>query len=223
LRLPWGRSRKAPVEGIGHADATVVHRLMFFSDAVFAIVPTLLALELRAPEAASEDQLPAALLAMAPSLVAFAGSFALVSVFWAAHLAMLRRLIVFDWRIAWLNLAFLFTICLMPFASSLIGRFSVFGQAWRIYCGVLVAASLAQAALLLAIFRGGGKLTGGIEPSELRYKLLRALSPALAFGAGLALSLAGAKAIAAQCWVLFVPIMLFGRFVVRAKGSAASR
>jgi hypothetical protein len=50
----------------------------------------------------------------------------------------------FDWAAAWVNLIFLFTIALTPFVSSLLGEYSVFGHAWRIYCIALIAVGAAQ-------------------------------------------------------------------------------
>ncbi len=216
-------SRPAKTRGAVHttakagpeaADHVLLHRLLFFSDAVFAIVLTLLVLELRPPEVASESQLGAALLAMSPRLQAFAASFALVSVFWLAHLSIMRRLAVFDRPTAWINLIFLFSIALMPFASALLGRYSLAGPAWRIYCMILIAASLAQTALLLSIYRDHGRLiVGAVAPREFAYRLVRGLAPAMVFTTGLALGYAGRSDLAALCWLLFAPIMFVARLV----------
>jgi uncharacterized membrane protein len=203
------------------ADSVLLHRLLFFSDAVFAIVLTLLVLDLRVPEVAQQSDMTAALAAMSPNLTAFAASFALVSVFWMAHLSITRRLIAFDWLIAWLNMAFLFAIALMPFASGLLGRYGLMGPVWRIYCLVLIAASAAQTALLLAIVRDRGRLVGGMAPREFAFRLLRALSPALAFGTGLTLSYAGRPYLAAFCWLLFPPILIVARLLAPRRSAVA--
>ena len=55
------------------------------------------------------------------TFLAFFASFALVSVFWAAHMVITRRLQVFDWPTVWANMLFLLSIALTPFAFSLIG------------------------------------------------------------------------------------------------------
>ena len=190
-------------------DSQMLHRLVFFSDAVIAIVMTLLVLELRPPEAASL----AALGKIARHFAAFAGSFALIGIFWAAHMSIMGRLARFDWPVAGLNLIFLFTIALMPFATSMIGEHGIQGLAWPIYSSVLVAASVAQCALLLAVRRGKGRLTGGVAPEDTAYRLVRAASPGIAFSVGLALSLAGFPIMAAFCWLLFPPIFLLARLL----------
>ena len=73
-------------------EMRMVDRMLFFSDAVFAIVLTLLVLELRPPEASDDAGLAIALKALSPKFFAFAASFALVSIFWTAHMAITRRL-----------------------------------------------------------------------------------------------------------------------------------
>ena len=194
-----------------------LHRLVFFSDAVFAIVLTLLVLELRPPEGVSDAGLMAALGHMTPHFIAFASSFGLISIFWAAHMAIMRRLTLFDWPVAWLNLIFLFTIALMPFASALIGEHGVMGPAWQVYCVVLIAASVVQCALVLAINRDQGRLTGGGLAEDIRYRLLRAASPGIVFSAGLTLSLAGEPGLASVCWLLFPPILILDRWLFGPK------
>jgi uncharacterized membrane protein len=95
-------------QGGNHAIEPGSHRLLermlFFSDAVFAIVLTLLVLDLRLPAGITDANLLRGVLAMAPKLVAFATTFALVSVFWIAHVTLTRRLLEFDWAAAWVNL-----------------------------------------------------------------------------------------------------------------------
>ena len=79
-----------------YPDGPNLHRMVFFSDAVFAIILTLLALELRAPLDVAPGGLFEALGKLTPHFIAFAMSFAIVSVFWIAHLSTLRRLVHFD-------------------------------------------------------------------------------------------------------------------------------
>lgn len=188
-------------------DARMVSRMLFFSDAVFAIVLTLLVLELRPPVVEGDAALADALIGLTPKFVAFFSSFALISIFWSGHVAMTRRYSVFDWPTAWVNLLFLFTIGMMPFVSALIGEHGMFGLAWRAYCAVLVAASLAQTALFVTMTRNGGRAVGGITMRQKAWRGLRSLSPGIAFGVGLALSNAGYAGLSALCWLL-IPVVL---------------
>ncbi len=192
-------------------DARMVSRMLFFSDAVFAIVLTLLVLELRPPVVEGDAALADALIGLTPKFVAFVSSFALVSVFWSAHTAMTRRLSAFDWPMAWFNLLFLFTIAIMPFVSALIGEHGTFGLAWRVYCAALVAASLAQTALFVTMTRDGGRIVGGITVRQKAWRVLRSLSPGIAFGVGLALNNAGYVGLSAVCWLLIPVVMLIAQ------------
>ena len=92
-------------QGENHAVGTGSHRLverrLFFSDAVFAIVLTLLVLDLRLPAGITEANLFRGVLDTVPKLAAFAMTFALVSEFWIAHVTLTRRLMEFDWAAGW--------------------------------------------------------------------------------------------------------------------------
>jgi uncharacterized membrane protein len=186
----------------------LLERMLFFSDAVFAIVLTLLVLDLRLPAGVTDARLFRGVLEMAPKLVAFAITFALVAVFWIAHISIMRRLTVFDWLVAWVNLFFLFTIALTPFISTLLGEYSVFGNAWRLYCLVLVAVGSAQFVLFLAIYRGNGRLIGGVGRREFWHRLTRAASPAASFAVLLVLSLMGFTRSSFVLSFLIVPTIL---------------
>lgn len=189
-----------------HLESRMLHRLVFFSDAVFAIVITLLAIELHAPETPA-DQVWNSWRLIAGQLVAFAVSFGLIAIFWAAHMAILRKLVAFDWAVAWINILFLFFITLTPLVSSFLGQHGMLSDAWQIYCTLLIAITLAQCALVLATSRDHGRLVGGITAREFWYRFLRAASPGVAFGGGLALSLSGQREAAAICFAI-IPVLL---------------
>jgi uncharacterized membrane protein len=59
-------------------NTRLLERMLYFSDAVFAIVLTLLVLDLRLPAGVTDASLFRGVLEMAPKLVAFAITFALV-------------------------------------------------------------------------------------------------------------------------------------------------
>ena len=67
---------------------TVLERLLFLSDGVFAIAITLVVLEINVPEIPSKLQqahLPGMLLGLVPSIATYALSFLIVSVYWISH------------------------------------------------------------------------------------------------------------------------------------------
>ncbi|OXE37260.1 MAG: hypothetical protein CGW95_02595 [Phenylobacterium zucineum] len=164
------------------ADDRLLHRMLFFSDAVFAIVLTLLALELKAPQGRNTAELAKGLANLAGDLGAFTGSFALVGIWWLAHANALRRMARFDWLLAGLNLVFLLTVCLIPFGTSLIAHSGVSGLAWEIYCWNQVLTSSVMVLMSIAVTRRSGYLIGGsMSGHERLYRVLRGALPGLAF------------------------------------------
>jgi uncharacterized membrane protein len=190
------------------ASPLLLERMLFFSDAVFAIVLTLMAVDLRLPPGVDDAHLMSGLALISDRLTAFVMSFAVVGVFWIVHVITLRALSRFDFAVAAFNLVFLFTIVLAPFATSLVGRFGPEGQAWRFYCLVFVAISLAQAAVIVASHRDEPRLVREEHHGRLWFRLARASAPGLAFAVGLILSLAGLHH-AARFTPLLVPLFLF--------------
>ena len=109
----------------GH-DTTepAVERFVFFSDAVFAIAITLLALEIKAPSPgvnADEAAWEAALLYLTPSLLAFVLGFYVIGSIWTAHHEVFRLVRRFDERLLAPNMLLLFAVVLVPFATALMG------------------------------------------------------------------------------------------------------
>jgi uncharacterized membrane protein len=94
-------------------------RVQAFSDAVFAIIITLLVLDLHVP-AHKPGELWSALLARWPSYLGFAASFLYVGALWLNHHGLFRRIARIDIRLQWLNLALLFGTVLIPFPTALV-------------------------------------------------------------------------------------------------------
>jgi len=188
-------------------------RLLLFSDAVFAIVLTLLALDLRMPSGFDDAHLYQGLVAMKGELTAFTISFALVGVFWISHLTLLRALARFDWGVAIANLVFLFTVTVTPFTTTLVGDDGTLGNGWRLYCASIIAISLAQVALVFVSHRDEPRLLLDAHYGRLWVRVLRACAPGIAFAIGLVLSLVGLHLLASLCWVLTPLPLLAGRWL----------
>jgi len=200
------------------ADKRLLDRMLFFSDAVFAIVLTIMVLDLRPPPGASESG-DAAVWTMLAGLVrpffAFIVSFALVGMWWSVHMRITRRMIRFDWLTAAFNFAFLLTVALVPFASSVLGEYGGTGAAWEIYWGVNAASSLTLTSIGLASSRGGGRLIGGTTRAERIIYFIRNSSPGLCFAAGIWLAANGHVVQSRYCWVLIPPIMVIMGWIQR--------
>jgi uncharacterized membrane protein len=113
-------------------------RVLALSDGVFAIIITLLVLEVHVPELTQGHTLNQALAELRPSLVAFVISFVLAGMYWVGHrdlFALIRRT---DRGLVWLNICYLLPLCLLPFGSGLIGKYDTEPVALRIYGLLLV-------------------------------------------------------------------------------------
>ena len=189
-------------------DTAIINRLLAFSDGVFAVALTLLAVELRPPSLDPAATDVANLQALAPHFATYAGTFAVVGVFWLAHMSYMRRLVVFDWPTTAINLLLLFWIVLAPFASATLGIHGVRPFAWLMYGGVMIGASLSQTLLWLVVSRDSGRLIGGVGWRERAFRTMRALSPGLAFSAGYFADTVGQPHLVIWSPLLILPIML---------------
>ncbi len=101
-------------------------RLEALGDAVFAIVMTLLVLELRVPEIAhslASDELLPAVAELWPNMVSFFISFIILGLFWAGHNLQFHYITKSNRTLFWINIFFYFFISLIPFSAALLGRY----------------------------------------------------------------------------------------------------
>lgn len=107
-----------------------------FSDGVFAIVITLLVLDLANPHY-RPGGLGAALAEQWPSYLAFGFSFVYVGVIWLNHHALFRRISRLDLGLNWINLGVLLGAVIIPFPPSWPGRSpraTITTSGWRSSC-----------------------------------------------------------------------------------------
>jgi uncharacterized membrane protein len=98
------------------------NRVEAFSDGVFAIVITLLILDIRVPDV-DYSQLFTALVAVLPRIFAYVISFGVIAVYWLAHHQSLQLIGKLNGLLIWLNLIYLLAVSFMPFPTALLGRY----------------------------------------------------------------------------------------------------
>jgi uncharacterized membrane protein len=100
-------------------------RLKTLADGVFAIVMTLLVLELSVPVFAGKSvnaELSHKLLEMWPEFLIYALSFFILGIFWLIHHSLFSAVTHYDTTLVWLNITFLMFVSLIPFSTALTGK-----------------------------------------------------------------------------------------------------
>ena len=108
-------------------------RVVFFSDAVFAIVITLLVLELKVPhlEEHTDPALRGALFNLLPRVAGFVISFLIVGLMWIEH-HRIFGIANYNAGLLWRNLLLLLCISFVPFPTALFSETS--GVVRRLFC-----------------------------------------------------------------------------------------
>lgn len=123
-------------EALAHKADPSLDRLIFFSDGVFAIAITLLAIELHAPHG-WDGTISMLFRESSGMLLAFAFSFAVVGVFWNAHRRLFLSMTRFTTGVFVLNLILLAGIALMPFMTVLLYTQPSNGGSLALYLGLV--------------------------------------------------------------------------------------
>lgn len=198
-------------------------RVVFFSDAVYAIALTLLALDLRVGELTGDPDTPASMLRalddLVPQLVAFAVAFALLASYWLAHHSFVARLDAIDGRLMTTNLTYLAFVALLPFPTSLIGEHEANPISGVVFAATLAVISMLEAVMLQHAHRAG-LLRRRLTDREFRSERAAALQPAVMFLATIPLAFISPTVMLVS-WLVVGP--LAGRWLgLRARRIAAA-
>src|SRR6201986_4478022 len=91
-----------------------VERLGAFSDGVFALLITIMVLELKPPDRPTFE----ALLPLWPTALSYAVSYLFIAIVWVNHHHLLRFIDDCTPLLIWINFAHLFSVSLVPFATA---------------------------------------------------------------------------------------------------------
>jgi uncharacterized membrane protein len=119
-------------------------RVLALSDGVFAIIITLLVLEIHVPDLAQGQSLADAGREIRPSFVAFLISFVVVAISWAGHRDLFSLIRRTDRPLIWFNFLYLLPLCLIPFGASLISRYERDATALSLYGLILVLVAVTR-------------------------------------------------------------------------------
>jgi len=127
-------------------------RLEAFSDAVIAIIMTIMVLELKVPTGTSL----ASLTPVVPIFASYLLSFVNLAIYWNNHHHMMQVAEHVDGAIMWANMHLLFWLSLIPFATAWMGEHQFASTPTAIYGFVLLMSAVAYYLLQRAIITRDG-------------------------------------------------------------------
>jgi uncharacterized membrane protein len=113
-----------------------LERIAALSDGVFAVAMTLIVLEIHVPgrgDIQGERALAHALAGLLPEIVTYLMSFLTLGIFWVGQQTQLNHFKQADRNLAWIHMAFLAVIAVLPFSTSLLASFITLRLALVLY------------------------------------------------------------------------------------------
>ena len=198
--------RLAPkAEDVWEDRGADTERLVFFSDAVFAIAMTLLIIDIHVPEVETPQELWNGLLQLWPNLLGFIISFFVISVYWRNHHRMFHFIKRYDRTLISLNFGLLFLVVLLPFTTALISLHGDWQLPVVIYDSSLAIAGLIMAAIWVYATSGERLVDAGLDRRYVRQLTFRSLYMSFAFLVIIALTFVIPSAYAQLALLVLVP------------------
>jgi uncharacterized membrane protein len=122
-------------------------RLSGFSDGVFAVLITVLVLELRPPASPTYE----AMLELWPRWLSYAVSYVFIAIVWMNHHYLLRYASEARPRLLWFNFAHLFSISLLPLSTAWMATSGLAPQPVSFYAAVFFLVNATYVALILEL------------------------------------------------------------------------
>jgi uncharacterized membrane protein len=184
---------------------TDLERLVFFSDAVFAIAITLLVLPL-ADAHLDDSDLPGQLLGLWPQLLSYGLSFLVIGTYWVAHHRTFREIVELDATLLGLNLAFLACIALLPFPTAVLGEHGNTTAGVVVYAAAMSVTGFLAATTWAYASRHQRLIDPALELVQVRYLQLRSLVVPVAFLPSIAVAFVNPRA-AWFLWLVAYPLV----------------
>jgi uncharacterized membrane protein len=120
-------------------ETETAHRVATYSDAVFAVIVTIMVLELRAPE----EPAFSALWPLWPTVISYAVSYLFIAIIWINHHYLMQFVGAPTLRLIWINFLHLFMVSLLPFATAWVARTRLASSPVAFYAGLFVCIDIA--------------------------------------------------------------------------------
>jgi len=114
-------------------------RVTAFTDGVFAVIVTVMVLELRAPDQPAFS----ALWPLWPTAISYAVSFLFIAIIWINHHHLMRFVGHLTLGLIWINFVHLFLVSLLPFATAWVARTQLASSPVVFYGGLFVCVDIA--------------------------------------------------------------------------------
>lgn len=187
-------------------------RLVGFSDGVFAVAITLVALQFEIPRDLSVNEFIREFNEELWKLPAYALTFLIVGLFWQIHHRMFEVIPRQDAALVVLNLTFLATVCLVPFVASTFGEYANAADPIARRVNAIYALTMAMVGLLLAAcwwYASWNRrlIDERVGPAMVTYSRMRGLVTPVVFLGSVPLAWWTPQAVA-WSWLMLVPAFI---------------
>ncbi|MGI8446716.1 MAG: TMEM175 family protein [Streptosporangiaceae bacterium] len=173
-------------------------RVLFFSDAIFAIAITLLVIDIRVPGITN----PGLELSRARDhIFSFGLSFAVIGLFWMGHHSVFRYITVLDRPLIAINLLFLGIVAFLPYPTSLLGGTGTNRVSTIFYAACISGAGLAELVIWLYASQAKDLLVPGTTRAVRRYMALRVARIPVVFLLSIPIAFVSAQ-LASYFWIM---------------------
>lgn len=167
---------------IPHLPKASPERLVGFSDGVFAVLITVLVLDLHPPLEASFK----ALLLLWPQWLSYGVSYLFVAIVWLNHHYLMRYAAEATHNLQWFNFAHLFAISLLPFSTAWMAVSRLAPQPVAFYAAVFFLVNLTYLALIWELIDRHGR---PCDPSVRKALYVRAILTLCLFAGAVVIAL----------------------------------
>jgi uncharacterized membrane protein len=168
-------------------------RLSAFSDGVFAVLITVLVLELRPPEHPTFK----ALLSLWPAWLSYAVSYLFIAIVWVNHHHLMRYATEATPRLMWFNFAHLFSVSLLPLSTAWMAVSRLAPQPVAFYAAVFFLVNATYMALIWELI--GRDPVRDVSPKQRRIMRFRSIVTLCIFAAAVIVALKYPRVGLAMC------------------------